>query len=409
MSIPFFSIDFKKIDWSAYLKGSVGINFENSIDTLINKRFPNRKFLKFPSSRMGFYFFLEQNFKSGDEIIFPAMGFPLYIKMAIQLGLKPILVDVEDRHLTINPELIVQNITNKTKAIIVTHLFGHPGYLNEIVNICKKYEIELVEDCAQSLDSFYEKVETGNFGNTVFFSTGAVKVPTSLGGGFILTNNSNLVEKINLRLKNEKYTSSIKKIFPYYLKNLISVLNSYPILYSVLSHRILGLLKKRNPELLRRIFYSGMDRDSVFNPWERPKQMNYQYAVCCSQFNRIREMTESRRKNGKILNEILKDSKNLRFFKEEKNCFWNNQYYVLYVENGVKEMYESMFREGIHLLDENVWDCSNYEFPINLKYPLPVTKSFSGKLIRIPNNSLLSEKNIENIAIKIKKIANNIS
>ena len=81
----------------------------------------------------------------------------------------------------------------------------------------------------------------------------------------------------------------------------------------------------------------------------------------------------------------------------------------MYVENGVKEMYESMFREGIHLLDENVWDCSNYEFPINLKYPLPVTKSFSGKLIRIPNNSLLSEKNIENIAIKIKKIANNIS
>ena len=139
MSIPFFSIDFKKVDWLAYLKGTIGINFEKSIDKLISKRFPSKKFLKFSSSRMGFYFYLEQNFKPEDEIIFPSMGFPLYIKMAIQLGLKPVLVDVENRHLTINPELIVQNITNKTKAIVVTHLFGHPGYLTEIVNICNKY------------------------------------------------------------------------------------------------------------------------------------------------------------------------------------------------------------------------------------------------------------------------------
>ena len=408
MSIPFFSIDFKKIDWLAYLKGTIGINFEKSIDALISKRFPNKKFLKFSSSRMGFYFFLEQNFKSGDEIIFPSMSFPLYIKMAVQLGLKPVLVDVENRHLTINPELIVRNITNKTKAVVVTHLFGHPGYLTEIKNICNEYGIELIEDCAQSLDSFYENIETGNFGNTTFFSTGAVKVPTSLGGGFMLTNNNNLIEKINLRLENEKYTNSIKRTLPFYIKNLVGIINSYPILYSVLSHHILGLLKKRNPELLRRIFYSAMEKNSVFDPWERPKQINYQYSVCCSQFNRIREMTDCRRRNAIILNEILRGSKNLRYFDEEKNCFWNSQYYVLYIEKGVKEMYEDMFEEGIHLLDENVWDCSNYEFPIKLKYPLSVTKSFSSKLMRIPNNSHLSIKNIENIALKIKKISDNL-
>ena len=407
MSIPFFSIDFKRVDWFAYLKGTLGINFEKSIDKLISKRFPSKKFLKFSSSRMGFYFYLEQNFKSGDEIIFSSMSFPLYIKMAIQLGLKPVLVDVENRHLTINPELIVQSITGKTKAVVITHLFGHPGYLTEIANICNEYGIELIEDCAQSLDSFYENIETGNFGNTAFFSTGAVKIPTSLGGGFMITNNSNLVEKINLRLKNEKYTNSIKKTLPFYLKNLASILNSYPILYSVLSHKILGLLKKRNPELLRKIIYSGMDKDSLFDPWERPKQINYQYSVCCSQFSRIREMTDCRRKYSKILNETFRDSKNLRYFEEEKNCFWNNQYYVLHIEKGFDEMYEKMFEDGIHLLKENVWDCSNYKFPIELKYPLSVTKSFSSKLMRIPNNSHLSTKNIENIALKIKKVSDN--
>ena len=145
-----------------------------------------------------------------------------------------------------------------------------------------------------------------------------------------------------------------------------------------------------------------MDKDSLFDPWERPKQINYQYSVCCSQFSRIREMTDCRRGHSKILNEIFRDSKNLRYFEEEKNCFWNSQYYVLYIEKGVKKMHEDMFEEGIHLLDENVWDCSNYDFPIKLKYPLSVTKSFSSRLMRIPNNSRLSKKNMENIALKIK-------
>ena len=103
----------------------------------------------------------------------------------------------------------------------------------------------------------------------------------------------------------------------------------------------------------------------------------------------------------------MKGSKNLRYFEEEKNCFWNNQYYVLYIEKGVDEVYERMFEEGVHLLKENVWDCSNYKFPIELKYPLSVTKSFSSKLMRIPNNSHLSTKNIENIALKIKKVSDN--
>jgi dTDP-4-amino-4,6-dideoxygalactose transaminase len=409
MSIPFFSIDFDISDWKSYAGGTIGIGFEKSIDTLIKKRFPNKKLLKFASSRMGFYFFLEQNFKSGDEIIFPSMGFPLYIKMAIQLGLKPVLVDVEKNHLTINPELIKQSITKKTKAVVVTHLFGHPGYLTDILDICNKNGVELIEDCAQSLDSFHENVETGNYGSTSFFSTGAVKVPTSLGGGFMITNKTDLVEKIKLRLENKEYTKSIKRTFPYYIKNLVSILNSYPILYSILSHRILGLLKKRNPALMRKLFYSGMDKDSLFNPWERPKQINYQYGVCSSQFNRIREMTNRRRENSIILNEVLKDNKNLKYFNEEKNCFWNSQYYVLYVEKGVDKMFEDMFKEGIHLLDESVWDCSKYEFPIKQNHPLPVTKSFSSKLVRIPNSSHLTPKIMESIALKIKKVSDNLT
>jgi len=409
MSIPFFSIDFRLNDWISYLNGTMGINYESRLDEVLKKRFKDKHIVKFPSSRMGFYLFLEQNFKAGDEIIFSSMSFPLYVKMSIQLGLVPILVDVESNHLNINPELILKNITKKTKALVVTHLFGHPAYIKDIQKICNEQGIELIEDCAQSIDSFYENIETGNFGNTSFYSTGAVKVPTSLGGGIMATKNKLLANQINLKLQNKLNKNSIKKTFPYFLKNLISILNSYPFMYSFLSHNILNLLRKRNPELLRKIFYSGMGTDNKFNPWERPKQGKYQYGVALSQFDKIRDMTSIRRRNSQLINEIIKDTKNIKFFKESENCFWNNQYHVIYIEKNVKKIYNEMFKIGIHLLEENVWDCASYNFAFKFNHDLPVTKHFAPKLIRIPNNSYLSEKLIKKIAFNIKKISDNLN
>ena len=63
-----------------------------------------------------------------------------------------------------------------------------------------------------------------------------------------------------------------------------------------------------------------------------------------------------------------------------------------------------MFRQGIHLLADDVWDCSDYGFDLEIRQPLNVTKFISKKLIRIPNNSYLSEQSIENIGLNIKQI-----
>ena len=67
-----------------------------------------------------------------------------------------------------------------------------------------------------------------------------------------------------------------------------------------------------------------------------------------------------------------------------------------------------MFKNGIHLLEENVWDCSNYKFKLHLNNDLPVTNKFSKNILRIPNNSHLSKNVIKKIAINIKNISNNL-
>ena len=136
----------------------------------------------------------------------------------------------------------------------------------------------------------------------------------------------------------------------------------------------------------------------------KSKQLNYQFSVGCSQFQRIREMTNIRRRNSAILDNILKDVKYVNFFKEDINCYWNHHYYTLIVEKGLPQIYNQMFRKGVLLLIDDVWDCSDYGFDLEIRQPLNVTKFISKKLIRIPNNSYLSEQSIENIGLNIKQI-----
>ena len=160
MAIPFFSIDFRWKEWQTLLLtlltgrlregGAVG-----ALENQVAERYPSHHITILPSARMGFDMLLEANFSEGDEIIVPAMGFPLYVSLMLRRGIKPVFVDVEPAHYTIDPEKITEAVTPKTRAILVTHLFGHPARMDEIKDVSNRFGIQLIEDCAQSFDSFF--------------------------------------------------------------------------------------------------------------------------------------------------------------------------------------------------------------------------------------------------------------
>ena len=158
MAIPFFSIDFNLSEWTSFFSASLGFGSrskqEEKLLELLSNRFPEKQITLFPSARMAFYFVLKNTFKTGDEVVFPVMGFPLYVKIALQLGLKPVYVDVEDKHFTIDSKKLDSAITTNTKGIVVTHLFGYPCNMDKVMEIANKHSIPVIEDCAQSYVSF---------------------------------------------------------------------------------------------------------------------------------------------------------------------------------------------------------------------------------------------------------------
>jgi dTDP-4-amino-4,6-dideoxygalactose transaminase len=405
MAIPFFSIDFRKEECWSLTKGLVpgcSSNSYNALSDLISDDFKDFEVILFPSARMAFFLTLQELFEEGDEIIFPVLGFPLYVKIALQLGLKPKLVDVEARHLTMDPSELKQAISQKTKGIVVTHLFGHPAKMDEIKAIATEHDVPIIEDCAQSYDSSYKGSSTGTFGHVGIFSCSLMKVPTTLGGGIMITKDKDLADKIREQLKSPDYSNKFIDKLTFLIKGIVSILNSYPFLYNLCSHTILGIMKNKNPALLRKILYSGMGvAGNDFNVWERPKLADYQVEIGLTQFSRTREMTTIRREHSATIDSAMEGIEGIRVLTESTDAFWNYQYHVLYIDGTMEEVYHKMFDKGIHLMQEDVWDCTQFNF-FKTDQEFPIGSKVNKGLIRIPNNSLLNKKEVSEIAKELK-------
>ena len=402
MAIPFFSIDFKKKDLLILLLAIIfPFNKKKKERNFLDKlslRFPKKNICLLPSARLGFYLTLKKFFKEDDEIIFSSMSFPLYIKIANQLKLKVVLIDVEKDTLNINPAKIESKINKKTKGIVATHLFGYPCKIQEISLLAKKYNLKLIEDCAQSFNSFYKNQETGTFGDVGIFSTSLLKIPTTLGGGILITDDKKLKIEIDQWCK-ENLKNNISINLKLFVKNLLSILNSYPLIYSILSDKIFNFLNKYNPRIYRKILYSGMGiSKGEFDPLERPKLRKYQIVSGILQLQRCDEMNFIRKKNSIKLIKSLENKIHIKTLSSYNQHNWNYQYHVLILDENLNLFSKKLFDEGVHAMEENVWDCTNYDFKIeNQNDNFENTKKFNPKLIRIQNNSYLEDKHINKI------------
>lgn len=135
------------------------------------------------------------NIEKDDEVIVPPLTFVASSNCVLYLGGRPIFADVDQRGL-LNPREIKKHITKKTKAIITIDYAGQPSYLKEIKEICRKYNLYLIEDASHSLGAFYYNKPIGSFADLTCFSFHPVKTITTGEGGAITTNNKNLFEKM---------------------------------------------------------------------------------------------------------------------------------------------------------------------------------------------------------------------
>ncbi|HID07188.1 MAG TPA: DegT/DnrJ/EryC1/StrS family aminotransferase [Armatimonadetes bacterium] len=147
----------------------------------------------------------------GDEVICPATA-PIFVSLPVfSAGCIPVFADVDPRTLIISPNGIESRISDRTRAIVVVHLFGQPAPMDEIMAVAHKHNLMVVEDCAQAYDCYYKGRKVGTIGDVACFSLQQSKHITSGEGGFIATDDPEIYKRAVL------YSNAG---MPWYLYNL---------------------------------------------------------------------------------------------------------------------------------------------------------------------------------------------
>jgi perosamine synthetase len=141
---------------------------------------------------------LAYDIRSGDEIIVPTLTYIATVNAVSYCGATPVFIDSEMATWNIDAAAIEAKITARTKGIIVTHLYGHPVDMDQVMKIARKYNLFVIEDAAEAHGAQYNGNKVGSIGDIGVFSLYGNKVITTGEGGIITTNNDQAAKKINL-------------------------------------------------------------------------------------------------------------------------------------------------------------------------------------------------------------------
>ncbi len=279
-------------------------------------------------------------------------------------GAKPIPIDIEPDTWNINPALIEERITKKTKAIMVVHIYGHPCDMDPIMELAKKYKLYVIEDAAESHGAEYKGSKTGGIGDIGCFSFYANKIITTGEGGMLTTNNAEIADKAR----------SLKSL-------AFGISNKY-------MHKYIG-----------------------FNY----RMTNLQAAMGCAQLKKIDGIIEKKREIASFYSENLRDIPGLQLPVEKtyaKNVYWM-YHVVLHEEFGYpREIVMSKLQEyGIETREAFV-PYNMQEIFIQRGWvkgdECPVANYVAKNGFYIPSGPVLDDQELEYIVDKIRGIQKGI-
>ncbi|MCU7925726.1 MAG: DegT/DnrJ/EryC1/StrS family aminotransferase [Candidatus Thiodiazotropha sp. (ex Dulcina madagascariensis)] len=161
----------------------------------------------------------------GDEVAVTSFSFIASASVILQVGARPVFIDIEPDHLTLSVESLRQRRTPLTKAVIAVHIFGFPCDMDPLQAYCEESGLFLIEDACQSLGAFHRGRHTGSMGHCGCFSFNVNKLVQCGEGGMLITDDEELAERVRqLRVNGLSQFGQDRLGFNYTLNNLSALL-----------------------------------------------------------------------------------------------------------------------------------------------------------------------------------------
>lgn len=199
--------------------------------------------------------------KNDSEVLVAANAYIACIFSILNAGLKPVLVEPNIETYNLDPQKVLKKINNKTKVILSVNLYGKACDLLSLKKICKKYNLFLIEDCAQSHGAKIHKKKTGNFGDIGCFSFYPTKNLGAIGDAGAITTNNKLIYH---RIKKLRNYGSIYR----YKNELIGVNSRLDEIQAVFLNCKLNFLEKINK---KKRYFASLYNKYLSNKYIKPK------------------------------------------------------------------------------------------------------------------------------------------
>lgn len=228
----------------------------------------------------------------GDEVITVANTFVSTVDAILHCRAKPVLVDIDQETYTMDPSKVKEAITEKTKAIIPVHLYGHPADMDPLIEIAEKYGLYVVEDACQAHGAEYKGRRVGSFGDLACFSFYPSKNLGAFGdGGIIVTDNEEIASKVKM-LRNYGQKKKYHHVFVGYnsrLDDLQAAILRVKLKYLDRWNEMRRKNARQYDELLKEVV-------GVKTPTEREvcKHVYYIYVIRCKDRDKLRIWLDSK-------------------------------------------------------------------------------------------------------------------
>ena len=343
----------KLLKFTDFTLGSEVEKFEKKISKITNSKYC----LGVGSGTDALFLSLKSlNLKNSDEVIVPSFTFYATVGAIVTAGAKPKFVDIGE-DLNIDPKDVLKKINKKTKAILIVHWSGKACNMDELQKISKKYKIPIIEDACHGICAKYKSKFLGTFGLVGCFSMHPLKNLNVWGdGGFLITNNKKIYDKIKL-LRNHGLISREKcKIFGY------------------------------NSRL-----------DTI------------QAIVANEQLKKINFITNRRIENARLYQKFLKKIKKVTLIPNEN--FIKHVYHLFIIKVEKRNLLLRYLRKN------SIDAIVHYSIPMHLQPPskkynykkgdFPITEKMCKKIISLPVHEFVTKEQIIFVVNKIKKFYDN--
>ncbi|MBD2356742.1 DegT/DnrJ/EryC1/StrS aminotransferase family protein [Tolypothrix sp. FACHB-123] len=199
--------------------------------------------------RVGIYLAVKALIKPGQEVILSPYTIADVVNMVIFAGGRPVFADVDRQTCNISPTEVERLINRNTGAVLITHLHGLAAEAHRIKEICDRFHVPMIEDCAQSFGVYEQEKAVGAIGDVGVFSFEMHKNLTTWLGGAVITNRTDVVEKIRADLESFTYPP-LPGIQGKVKTGLIQDIASSPIIFQLFTYPILRLSYLKNLEVV---------------------------------------------------------------------------------------------------------------------------------------------------------------